>query len=282
MSLPVRQFSHQAMATTWELFLAGDEADAAEAAHIAFREIDHLESDLTRFRLDSDIGRLNQLPAGGITRVGAAAMDCVLLARDVHEATGGAFDITIGPLFQCWVGPEYIPRRPDRAELAAARARCGMENLIIDPENLTLGVKVEGMIVDLGAVGKGYAVDQAALRLHTDLGLGNFMINAGDSTLLATGPGPDGEGWPIHAGRSGRLLHLRDESISGSGVSVKGAHVIDPRSGKPVKIGGRDHVWVRTTMASVADAFSTAFLVLKLKEAKEVCARHPEITLVAG
>lgn len=268
------------MATTWELFVAGDEADAAEAAYLAFREIDTLEGELSRFRLDSDIGRLNQLPAGSTTRVGTAAMDCVLLARDVHAATGGAFDITIGPVFRCWVGPEYTPRRPERTELAAARARCGMENLIIDPPNLLLGVKLEGMVVDLGAIGKGYAVDQAALRLHTEFGLANFMINAGDSTLLATGPGPDGEGWPIHAGRDGRLIHLRDESISGSGVSVKGAHVIDPRNGKPVKIGGRDHVWVRTTMASVADAFSTAFLVLNLREAREVCARHPEIGLV--
>lgn len=277
----VRRYSHQAMATSWDLFFHGlDEPEADEAARMAFLEVNQLESDLSRFRMDSDIGRLNQLGAGETTRVGPAAMDCVLLAADVHAATGGAFDITIGPLFECWVGPEGSPRRASRAEITEARTRCGMDKLIVEPENLRLGVTVEGVQVDLGGIGKGYAIDQAATRIRALLGCNNFLFNAGDSTILAVGPGPEGKGWPIRAGLKGNLVHLRDESISGSGTSVKGAHIIDPRSAKPIKIGGRDHLWVRTPLASVADAFSTALLVLSAKEAKEVCARHPEITLV--
>lgn len=277
----VRRFGHQAMATSWDLFLHGlDEPEADEAARLAFQEIDQLETELSRFRLDSDIGRLNQLSAGQTTRVGAAAIDCVLLAGDVHAATGGAFDITIGPLFDCWVGPNGSPRRASRGEVAEARTRCGMDKLLVEPESLRLGVKVDGMEVDLGGIGKGYAVDQAALRIREVAGCDNFLMNAGDSTCLGVGPGPEGKGWPIRAGMRGKLIYLQDEAMSGSGTSVKGAHIIDPRTAKPIKIGGRDHVWVRTRLASVADAFSTALLVLNAKEAKEVCTRHPEIILV--
>ena len=208
-------------------------------------------------------------------------MDCVLLARDVHAASGGAFDITIGPLFACWVNPDGSPRRADKEDIAWAMARCGIANLIIEEESRRLGPRVDGMHVDLGAIGKGYALDQMAVRLKAQHDCGNFLLNAGDSTVLAAGPGPEGSGWPIHAGRSGKLLYLRDEAVSGSGTSVKGAHIMDPRSGKPIKPGGRDHLWVRTALASVADAFSTACLVLTSKEAKALAQRHPELVLLS-
>lgn len=277
----VRRFSHQAMATTWDLFLCGmDQPEADDIARAAFREVDQLECELSRFRPDSDIGRLNQLAPGQTTRVGAAAMDCVLLARDVHAASGGAFDITIGPLFACWVNPDGSPRRAGKADLSWAMARCGIGKLIIDPELMRLGVTTGGMHIDLGGIGKGYAVDQIAMRLRAMHGCANFLINAGDSTVLAGGPGPDGNGWPIHAGRSGKLLHLLNEAVSGSGTSVKGAHIIDPRSGRPVKPGGRDHLWVRTPLASVADAFSTACLVLSAKETRALALNHPELQML--
>ena len=279
--MTVRHFTHRAMATTWDIFLrGGDATDAEDAAQSSFREIDQLEAELSRFRPDSDIGRLNRLPAGTTTRVGTAAMDCLLLARDVHAATAGAFDATIGPLHQCWLTPDGSPRRPEKREIDEAAARTGMHHLIIDPENLRLGTRTEGVTVDLGGIGKGYALDQAAARLHALFGFHDFLLNAGDSTVLASGPGPDGIGWPIRAGQSGRLIHLRDESMSGSGTSVKGNHIIDPRTRRPAKVSRRDHVWVRAALASVSDAFSTAFLVLSPADARQVCARHPDIQMV--
>lgn len=276
--MEIRRYSHQAMATTWAFFVRGlSPGDADDAALATFREIDVLESELSRFRPDSDIGRLNRLPAGATTRVGTAAIDCLLLARDVHAATGGAFDVTIGPLFECWLTASGAPRRASKAEIADAAARTGIHHLIIEPEGLRAGTQTEGVVVDLGGIGKGYALDQAAERLQHFHNCHDFLLNAGDSTVLAFGPGPDGQGWPVTAGVSGKIVHLRDESLSGSGCSVKGSHIIDPRTRRPAKTSSRDHVWVRAPMASVSDAFSTAFLMLSAREIQEIVVKHPEI-----
>jgi FAD:protein FMN transferase len=98
--------------------------------------------------------------------------------------------------------------------------------------------------------------------------------------VLGCGPGPEGKGWPIRTGLAEGLVHLRDEALSGSGTEVKGAHIMDPRTLRPASLRRRDHVWVRTPVAAVSDAFSTAFLVLSPEEVAAVCARHPEIQLV--
>ena len=197
----IRNFSHEAMATTWEVFLSVEPDQLIDEARAAvWREIEALEIELTRFRPDSDIGRVNGLAAGQSTRVGPAAMDCLLLARDVHAATGGAFDVTIGPVFSCWVSPDGSPLRPARAEVREASARCGMNLLEIDPENMRIGVRADRMQVDLGGIGKGYALDQIADMLRRVFGLENFLLNAGSSTVLGCGPGPEGQGWPIRTG----------------------------------------------------------------------------------
>jgi len=280
---PVRRFRHEAMTTTWELFLPQEEGmDDDTATHEVFSEIDQLEVELTRFRPDSDIGRLNSLSAGQSTRIGHAAMDCLLLARDVHAATVGAFDVTIGPLHACWITPDGAPRAPDPEEIKEAAACCGIEHLTLDVDALRAGVLVDHMCIDLGGIGKGYALDQVAERLKHALGRTNFLLNAGSSTVLAAGPGPDGNGWPVLAGHATTPITLRDEAVSGSGVAVKGNHIIDPRTRKPAQIARRDHAWARTPLASVADAFSTAFLILSPEEIAEVCRKHPEIALLSA
>lgn len=278
-SLPVSRFSHQAMASPWQLFVASeDEAGAAWAARRAFREVDLLENELSRFRSDSDVGRINGLAAGERTRVGPAAMDCLMLARDVHEATCGAFDVALGALHDCWSRARAEGGRPGRAEWKAARACSGMEQLEIDVEGLSVGVRVDGLVVDFGGVGKGYAADQAAISIKAWEEMDNFLINAGESTVLAVGAGPEGKGWPVSMGDAAEPLMLRDEALSGSGLAVRGAHIIDPRTGKPAV--RRKQCWVRADMASVADAFSTAFLILNDKEVAAVCDRHKEIAFV--
>ncbi len=279
--MTIRNFTHEAMATTWEFFVAAEASvPIDEARRAAVREIDVLEGELTRFRPDSDIGRLNTLAAGESTRVGPAAMDCLLLARDVHAATEGAFDITIGPVFACWIGPDGSPRRPSRREVKDAATRCGMHLLDLDPDTMRAGVRADGMQIDLGGIGKGYALDQIGERWRRVFGFTNFLLNAGSSTVLACGPGPDGQGWPVRTGLAEEMTYLRDEALSGSGTAAQGAHIIDPRTGRPASLRRRDHVWVRTPVAAVSDAFSTAFLVLAPDAVAAVCARHPEIQLV--
>lgn len=276
---PVRRFRHEAMATTWELLLPMGGADD-DLAREVFAEIDHLEGELSRFRPDSDVGRLNALPAGETLPVGPATLDCLLLARDVHAATRGAFDITVRPLQACWTNPDGSLRNPSASEVEAAAACCGMDHVVVDAANWRAGTAIDHLDIDLGGVGKGYALDQVGDRLAESLGCGNFLLNAGSSTILARGPGPGGGGWPVLAGRGREPIELRDEALSGSGGRIQGHHIIDPRTRRPVDLRERDQLWVRTRLASVADAFSTAFLVLDRAEAQEVLASHPELALM--
>ena len=93
----VRRFSHEAMATVFEVHaLHADRAYAAQAAQAAFDVVDRLERELSRFIANSDITRINHLEAGEATRVAASTIDCLLLARHMFELTGGAFDVSIG------------------------------------------------------------------------------------------------------------------------------------------------------------------------------------------
>ena len=272
-------FRHEAMACPWEIFLP-DDPGAAALADAAFRELDTLEAELTRFRPDSDIGRLQSLTSGQSTRVGPAAMDCLLLARDVHAATDGAFDVTIGHLVECWNWARSLGRKPSRSERTAAAGACGMHLLELDPVNLTITVHTDHPIVDLGGIGKGYAADQLAESLRPHTGAHGFLINAGSSTVLAHGSGPEGRGWPVRLGKAPEPTLLVDCSVSGSGVAVKGSHILDPSRQAPAKTSKQNHLWVKAALASVSDAFSTALFILPPDKAMAVCARYPEIEVL--
>ena len=132
----LRRFSHEAMNTVFEVYAAhADERYAAQAAQAAFAVVDRLEGELSRFRPNSDITRVNHLSAGESARVGEAALECLLIARHMYELTGGAFDISIGT---------------------------GLPSLEIDADDCVISATADGVRIDLGGIGKGYAVDLMA------------------------------------------------------------------------------------------------------------------------
>ena len=289
-SIPgVHRYSRHAMATTFQVIVQHDDAVyARQAAEAAFDEVDRLELELSRFVENSDISRINYLKAGQSERVSLDVFDCLKISSRVYEQTSGAFDVTVGSLLRCWRDEDKRPRTPSEDELRRAMSRTGMRLIELDESRYSVRLAVSGVEVDLGGVGKGYALDKMA-ELLREWGVDKALIHGGFSSVLALdGPDPgasdsDGEalrGWPVTfsnpANRREKLAFfgLEKRAMSGSGVQ-KGRHIIDPRTGRAIK--GTNAAWVCTADAGTADALSTAFMVMSPKEVEQYCRRHRDV-----
>lgn len=269
------RFSHDAMATSFEVIIAQEDIDAdyaAQAAEAVFKEIDRLEDELSRFRSGSDIWRLNQLTSGQSMAVSLATWDCLNLAKTVWQETSGAFDITIGPLMQLWRSPDGSLRMPDADQLALARRSIGTQHFELNEAELLVTVHADHMVFDLGAVGKGYALDQTAEILQT-WSITRAFLNAGDSTLLALSPPPGREAWEITLADGTHSLSLCDRALSGSGFQVQGAHLMDPRTLQPIPVRTQ-RSYALAPSAALSDALSTAFMILSPEETENICQRY--------
>lgn len=268
-----------AMATRFEMHLAHTDAGHATlAAQAVWDDMEQLEQEISRYVPHSDISRINGSHAGREIIIREAAMDILSFGKDVWEQTDGAFDLTIGPLAAVLVWPNGFAREASPEELASAKNRCGFQHLILDPGEFTVTPQVDDMLLDPGAIGKGYALDQAAHLLRADWGITDFLLNAGTSTLLGSGAMPEAEGWSVRAG-SPDPFWLKDEALSGTGFEIKGAHVIDPRTAKLVDVS-RVIRWAVAPGAALADALSTAFMVMEKKEIDRFRANYPEIRAI--
>jgi len=272
------RFEHQAMGSPWSIHAVYDDAlYAAQAAQAAFDEVDRVEREISRYNETSDVSQINNLAPGTWARVGEHTLECLKSAMRACADTGGAFDVTIGPLMACWRNADRSPRTPSDTELASARTRVGMRLLEVDEKERSVRVRVAGAQIDLGGIGKGYAIGCATAILK-EWGIASGLINGGDSSVYGFGNQPGRQGWPVGVGGVGdeamppyRLL-LRDQSLSGSGVQVRGHHIMDPRTGRPAP--GKRAVWALHPSAAMADALSTAFFVMKLEEVAEYCGKH--------
>jgi len=276
----VHRFAREAMATVFEIFIADKaEAYAGQAARAAFDEIDRLERLFSRFDPSSETSRIGRIAPGGALRVGLETAEVLGLSSFVQSETGGAFDVNyLGP-GEAAGGRRRSRPRPLAELLRVAADGRGFEVTRVRPKGRAAASAVA---LDLGAVGKGYALD-AALCVLRDWDVGNALLHAGTSTALAAGPGPakSGRGWPVGAGSiagatsgPGRIL-LKNRAMSGSGIEVKGAHIIDPRTGRPA--AGHAAAWASHPSAAASDALSTAFMVMSTEEVAGFCGRHPGV-----
>jgi thiamine biosynthesis lipoprotein len=273
-------FRHPAMATLFEVMIAGEEElFASQAAQAVFEELDRLEQDLSRFLPNSDVSRINNLPPRGHTPVSETTFECLLLSRRYWEETFGAFDITLGAVMDSWVGRDTSLLAPDAGSLAAARSLSGMEHLILDESSLVVAVGERTPRLDLGAIGKGYAVDRAVTVLK-EWGVGAALVHGGTSSAFGFGAPEHSGGWPltvssfVDRSTTLRRVVMRDEALSGSGIR-KGLHIIDPRTMAPA--GTRQAAWVIAPSAAESDAVSTACMTLDREGIKTLCDRNRRI-----
>jgi len=190
--------ARNAMNTRFELVLHGDNPTLLRAAaEEALTEVERIERRLSLFILSSEIARVNALAAREPVRVSPEVFALLDHAQRLSAETGGAFDITMAPLLRCWgMLGKSDGHIPNAYELAAARAICGMNLVALDRTNFTVRFVRAGVMLDLGAIGKGYAVEQAAEILR-DAGMTSALIHGGTSTVFAIGTPPDSDAWRI-------------------------------------------------------------------------------------
>jgi thiamine biosynthesis lipoprotein len=249
-----RRFAHQAMNTEFEIFCVHADGDyAQQACWAAFDLLDRLENELSRFIPNSDISRVNHLAAGESVRVSRWTMECIELARQAYGETGGAFDISLGT---------------------------GLERLQLSPRDCMVtapgGLKPAPPRLDLGGIGKGYALDRMA-EVLAEWDIHQALLHGGHSSVLALDAPPGLDGWPLTMGP--RTLAAKRRTFSASGIRSQGDHIVDPRTRRPAS--ARVTAWVsleldgRRSPSAVAEAYSTAFMILPATEVDAIRARHP-------
>lgn len=278
---PAYRFAHDAMACEVRITILEREAAVAhDAAQEAFEEIDRIEQQLSRFVPGSDVWLISRLAPGTPLTVSICTLECLQLAARVYQETGGAFDVTVGALRECWRDDEDAILAPGEDELDEARARTGTGLLEIREEDLTVAVKAEGLRVDLGGIGKGYAVDAGAEVLR-EWDIDTALITTAGSTYYAMGCPPGRQGWRLGLEDVQGLaedmprFHLRDRALSGSGVRADHMHIIDPRTGRIVR--GTHAAWSAAPSAALADALSTAFLLMDTRQIEAYCREHRDV-----
>lgn len=253
-----RCFAAQAMATRWEILfdLETDAATAAGAAAAAFQLLERLDGLFSRFIAHSDISRLNGAQGAAVV-VAPETMDILRLAVRLARDTDGAFDIA------------YATPMPVR------RALGGDPPFRFIAETHAVALTRPEVRLDLGAIGKGYALDRMAELVQMEWGITRMLAHGGGSTVLAAAPPSWDRGWPVTIlsaeGRS--LVRLTQAAISATGFEVRGAHIVDPRTGeRPRRYEG---VWVLAPTAAEADALSTALAVMSPDEVRRWMSARP-------
>ncbi len=266
------------MGTRFEVALhGGDPLRLRAAAEEALDEIGRLDALLSFHAPSSQLAQVNARAEREPVPVCAEVFSLLKHCDRLTAETRGAFDITIAPLLRCWKFIGQTGATPSDAELDAALQCTGWRHVELDERASTVRIRRSGVQLDLGSVGKGYALGVAIDRLR-ELGVPHALMHGGTSTVCALGLQPDGKPWRVAVDHPAATIEspqaplaavtLCGDTLSVSGVKSKSftdeagrlqGHVLDPRTGRPTQAARLAAVLLPS--ATESDAFSTALLV---------------------
>jgi FAD:protein FMN transferase len=272
------------MGTSFSVVVSGEDFDLGELAELQRgidAELAAVNAEMSTYLADSELSRFNRSPADVGFEASAHLLEIVALAKQVSERSGGAFDVTVGPLVDAWgfgPGDPAERRELDDAEIARLRSVVGDEKLEVDLAAGRLRKRVAGLRVDLSAIAKGHGSDRVAAVLEA-AGERDYMVEIGGEVRVS-GSNPRGEPWKIGVERptgdaSGSravqtILRVRDVGVATSGDyrnywerdGVRYSHTIDPRTGRPITHALASVTVIHPESAALADAWATALNVL--------------------
>jgi thiamine biosynthesis lipoprotein len=275
------EYSLQRMGTLLRIVLyTSEENTASLAAHAAFDRVERLEQILSDYREDSEAQRLCRDAIWTPKAVSPELYYVLDKALRISHLTGGAFDVTVGPVTSLWREARRARRMPDPQALAKAKEAVGYGNLVLKPSNRTVLLKRKGMKLDFGGIAKGYSADEALKVLHSH-GVRSALIDFGGDIVLGDPP-PGESGWKIAVFdpkiRPARfhylMLHNLGVATSGDAyqyLNSRGrrySHIVNPASSTGITDS------VSTTLIApdgiTADALATALSILPVEEAVRI------------
>ena len=286
------EFTEPHMGTLWTITLfASSEMQARTAAHAAFAEINRLEQIITDYNPASELRQLSNKPSNVPHAVSPELYSLLEQSQAISRLSQGAFDITIGPEIQLWRRARRQRALPPPEVLVEAISRVGYEKVKLDPRERTVELNLQGMYLDAGGIGKGFAAD-AALRILRQNGTPRALVAASGDLAIGSAP-PGAKGWTVTVAPPNQCtnchsiaLRLSNASVSTSGdaeqfVELGGerySHIVNPRTG----VGLTNHL--QTTViapnTTLSDSLATAFCILGTEASMEILTRNPKIDAV--
>jgi FAD:protein FMN transferase len=284
---PTLMLRTTAMACDFDVMVNPDgPATQLEAASTALGLVHELEQQFSVYRDDSELSQLNRRAAHEPATVEAALFDLLERARSISEQTDGAFDPASGALIQLWKRCRNEDRIPTSDEIERSLAICGISNVTFNAGKREISFNRPGIEFNLGAIGKGYAVEQAGECLMTN-GVSNWLVHGGRSSIRAAGIHAGHDGWPVGLqnplvpDKPFATILLKNAALATSGTAVQWfrhqgrrfGHILDVRTGWPVET--LLSVSVIASDSALADALSTAFFVLGVEKSLQCCDNLP-------
>jgi thiamine biosynthesis lipoprotein len=262
---------------------APDKAVAERACTAAFERFADLDTIMSDYRDTSELMRLCAHAGGLPVRISQDLFIVLQRGQELARRSGGAFDVTCGPLVRLWRKARKSLELPVREEVASARSLIGWQKLQLDARKRTARLLKPGMQLDLGAIGKGYA-DDCAQQVLKKNGITSALVEAGGD-IVVSGPPPGQLGWKIDvpnaADSKGAPLLFANAAISTSGdleqsVEIGGrrySHIVDPRTSQPLT--DRIQVTIIARDGLTSDGLSTAVSVLGPEQGRSLAASYP-------